>query len=235
VANTWKEYQEEAASFFRGLGLDAQTDVTVQGVRTSHDIDVLVKSHHVGFDVTWLIECKHWQTRVSKLHVLALREIVTDIGADRGILLSENGFQSGAIEAATLTNVHATSLAEVRKSASKEIISMRLRELYDRIEACRDRYWDIAKEDRIDYGLRPEVGGLGYSATHVIELVCDLLSKALRGTLPIKSETVAAFITPGFERQFNTAEELVSAIEPMIGDLEARLRAYETKGGGAPS
>lgn len=235
MANTWKEYQEEAATFFRGLGLDAQTDVTVQGVRTRHDIDVLVKSHHVGFDVTWLIECKHWQSRVSKLHVLVLREIVADIGADRGILLSETGFQSGAIEAATLTNVHATSLAEVRKSASKEIMSMRLRELYDRIEECREHYWNIPKKDRIEYGLRPEVGDhAGYSGAKVIDLAYDLLSKAFRGTFPIKSETPAALCTQGFERQFTTAEELVSTIEPMIGDLEARLKAYETKGGGGP-
>jgi hypothetical protein len=29
MTNTWKEYQEEAAAFFRTLGLDAQTDVPV--------------------------------------------------------------------------------------------------------------------------------------------------------------------------------------------------------------
>ena len=68
----WKEYQEEATSFFRSLGLDASTDVTVDGVRTTHDIDVLVKSHHVGFEITWVVECKHWKTRVSKLHVLGV-------------------------------------------------------------------------------------------------------------------------------------------------------------------
>ena len=50
----WKEYQEEAASFFKSLGLDASTDVTVDGVRTTHDIDVLVKSRHAGFEVTWI-------------------------------------------------------------------------------------------------------------------------------------------------------------------------------------
>lgn len=59
MATAWKDYQEEAAAFFRELGLDAQTDVTIQGVRTTHDVDVLVKSHHVGFDVTWIVECKH--------------------------------------------------------------------------------------------------------------------------------------------------------------------------------
>src|SRR5688572_5826143 len=101
----WKEYQEAAALYFRSLGLEAATDVAVRGVRTSHDIDVLVKSHHVGFDITWIVECKNWKTPISKLHVLALREIVSDLGADRGILLSESGFQSGAREAANLTNV----------------------------------------------------------------------------------------------------------------------------------
>ena len=234
MANTWKECQEEAATVFRALGLDAQTDVTVQGVRTRHDIDVLVKSHHVGFDVTWLVECKHWKSRGSKLHVLALREIVADVGADRGILLSEVGFQSGAIEAATLTNVHATSLADVRKTASKEIMSMRLRELYDRVETCRERYWNIPKEERIEYGLRHDVGDSGYSGARVIELAGDLLAKAFRGAYPIQSETLAALCTPGFEHQFTAAEELVSAVEPMIADLEARLNAYEAQAGGGP-
>lgn len=87
----WKDYQEETAEFFRSLGLKAETDVTVEGVRTKHDIDVLVKSHHAGFAITWIIECKHWNSKVSKLHVLALREIINDTGADRGILLAENG------------------------------------------------------------------------------------------------------------------------------------------------
>lgn len=89
----WQNYQEQAAAFFRSLGMDAKTDVTVQGIRTTHDVDVLVKSRHVGFDVTWIVECKCWQNPVNKLHVLALREIVADTGADRGILLSERGFQ----------------------------------------------------------------------------------------------------------------------------------------------
>lgn len=149
MATTWEDYQEEAASFFRSLGLEATTNVRVNGIRTHHDIDVLVKSHHAGFDIIWLVECKHWKNPVSKLHVLALREIVTEIGADRGILLSESGFQSGAIEAANLTNVHITSLAELSLSASKDIYSMRLRELYNQVEICNERYWNIPKDERL--------------------------------------------------------------------------------------
>lgn len=69
-------------------------------------MDVVVRSKHVGYEVLWLLACKHWKSPVTKLHVLRLREIVNDLGADRGILLCEAGFQTGAIEAANLT-VHA--------------------------------------------------------------------------------------------------------------------------------
>ena len=186
----WKDYQEEAAGFFRNLGLDAQTDVTTKGVRTTHDVDVLVKSHHAGFDVTWIVECKHWKTKVSKLHVLALREIVADTGADRGILLSEIGFQSGAIEAASLTNVLVTSLAEARVKSEHDINAMRLRDLYDRLEACRECYWEIPKGARIEHGLRPDVGDCGYSGSTVISAVEDLLARGLRGRYPFTIDTM---------------------------------------------
>lgn len=171
MADGWSEYQEQAAEFFRSIGVDASTNVTVQGVRTAHDIDVLVKLRHVGFDVTWLIECKNWARKVSKLHVLALREIVTDVGADRGILLCEAGFQSGAVEAARLTNVLVSSLSNVRETSSAEVLSMRLMQLYDRVELCRERYWSIPKDVRIRYGLvtrgqfTRESGSLIFQAT----------------------------------------------------------------------
>jgi hypothetical protein len=77
---------------------------------------------------------------VNKLHVLGLRQIVADLGVDRGILLCEVGFQSGAAEAAALTNVHLTSLAGLRGTAGAEFTAMRLRELFDLAEACRTRY-----------------------------------------------------------------------------------------------
>jgi hypothetical protein len=45
------------AEFFRSLGRYATTNHTVQGVRTTPAINVYVKSHHVGFDVVWIVEC----------------------------------------------------------------------------------------------------------------------------------------------------------------------------------
>jgi hypothetical protein len=228
MANSWQEYQEEVAAFFRSIGLDATTNHPVQGVRTAHDIDVFVRSHQVGFDVVWIVECKHWSTPVNKLHVLGLRQIVSDLGVDRGILLCEVGFQSGAAEAAALTNVHLTSLADLRGTASTEFTAMRLRELFDVAEACRVRYWDLPKEARIESGLRPDIGsGDLYSGNHIVEVASDLLAKALRGNYPVTLTCMEGFATFKEDRMFGSAKEILSVVEPMLVDLDARLTKCE--------
>jgi hypothetical protein len=48
------------------------------------------------------------------VHVAALASVVQDVGADRGILLSETGFQAGAIRLASLSNITLTSLTELK-------------------------------------------------------------------------------------------------------------------------
>lgn len=222
----WKKYQEDAAAYFRSLGLDALTDETIEGVRTTHDIDVLVKSHHVGFDITWIVECKLWKTPVTKLHVLALREIVTDVGADRGIILSESGFQSGAEEAANLTNVQLTSLDEVRETARDSFNAMRLRELYDRVEACRERYWNISKSDRIETGLRPDSGEHGYSGARAIDCCSDLLTRGFRGTYPFQSDSLEVYARFGKEKIFESPEEIIEIVGGLTEELESKLDAY---------
>lgn len=223
----WKEYQEETAEFFRSMGLDASTDVTLQGVRTTHDIDVLVKIDMSGFKVRWAVECKHWKTPVTKLHVLALREIVSDLGADRGIVLCEVGFQQGAIEAANLTNVQVTSLAALSESSRNAIAAVRLRELYDRTETCGEKYWAIPKDVRIDKQLRFEMGSAHtYSGARVIEVSRDLLSRAFRGTYPILIDPYEQlYIGQEFPERFEAPEEVVAALERLLSDLESKLAA----------
>src|SRR5580692_5811799 len=177
-----KTIKKRLQSYFRSLGLSASTDATISGVRTNHDVDVLVKFAVAGFEATWIIECKHWKDAVTKLHVLALREIVSDTGADRGIILCEAGFQRGAVEAANLTNVQVTSLAALAVSSKDATYAARLQDLYDRTEDCRTRYWDIPKDVRIKKGLRFDIGGeLGYSGARVIDAARELLAQAFRG------------------------------------------------------
>ncbi len=36
----WYDFQEQIAEHFRMLGVSAKTNVSIEGVRTSHDVDV---------------------------------------------------------------------------------------------------------------------------------------------------------------------------------------------------
>jgi hypothetical protein len=228
----WDEYQEETAEFFRTIGLEAETNVTLEGARTSHDVDVVVRSNIFGFDLLWIVECKHWKDAVSKLHVLALRQIVNDLGADRGILISESGFQSGAVEAANLTNVQLATLAELRLSTSTALGMARLRDIHDRVRKSHERYWDLSKPTRIEYGLRPDVAALGYSADSVMKAIEAALFSAFAQRIPVECHQPMDFamIKIVDEEIFaaKTAFELSERLEPLMADLENRLNsAYE--------
>lgn len=226
----WNDYQEETAEFFRSIGMEANTNVTINGVRTSHDVDVVVRSNNFGFDLLWLVECKHWKRSVSKLHVLALREIVSDTGADRGILMAEKGFQSGALEAAQLTNVQLTSLAELRISASYALGMAELRVIQERVDQCRTRYWKLSKDARIKYGLRQpvHVSG-GYTAYEVLQIANYVLNYAFSRGFPIIDDGtniwVRGLADDDSSNLAKTPAELIENLEPLIADLEQRLDA----------
>ncbi|MDC0683395.1 DUF4365 domain-containing protein [Sorangium atrum] len=103
-------------------------------------------------------------------------------------------------------------------------LTMRLKQLHDRTEVCKKRYWDIPKGERIRVGLRPEAPALGYWGEHVIKLAEEALAKALRAVYPINCDSMYAHVMWGGSRTFADGGEVLAAIEPMIADLEKRLR-----------
>lgn len=115
------------------------TEERLDGVRGAHDVDVVVCSRRAGLEQLWVAECKWRRRRVEKLHVTALAEIVRDVGADRGVLLSEVGFQAGAVRMAYKSNVTLTSLAELREEAAEELLTLRLGESRLHLAHLRER------------------------------------------------------------------------------------------------
>lgn len=75
----------------------------------------------------WIVECKHWKSAVPKAHVLTLAQIAQDVGADRAVLLSEKGFQAGAISVSRKSNVLLTSLEELRSGAADSIAELSIK------------------------------------------------------------------------------------------------------------
>ena len=106
---------------------------------------------------------------------------------------------------------------------------MRLRELYDRLEQCNTRYWDIPKDKRIDDGLREEVGSPGYSGARVIDGCRNLLSHASIGRYPFRSEEIASFFVPELRQEFQSLTQVVQTLDRLIQELETKLTASETR------
>lgn len=230
LAKDWKAYQEEAAAFFRTLGMSASTDTVVDGVRTKHAIDVFVQIELAGFNVKWVVECKQWNHPVTKLHVLALREIVSDLGADRGVILCENGFQSGAHEAAQFTNVQISSLAELGFTSRAAIASFQLRELFNRSCLARERYWKLPKGERIKRGLRGDGRGIYpiYNGAWVAEATENILGIAFRGLYPIKLDMFDLIkLNKHPPIVLEGPDDVLALLEPAIKDLEGRLDLAE--------
>ncbi len=63
----------------------------------------------------------------------------------------------------------------------------------------------------------------------------DVIAKALRGVFPVEIDNLYAFVLWGRVRRFSSAKQIVSLIEPMIAELEAKLNACKIKRLGHPA
>jgi hypothetical protein len=139
----WKRYQEQAAEFFRTLGCHAEVEAKVVGARAEHKIDVWVRFKKFGLETKWVIECKDWSSAVPKEKVLALRSVVEDVGADRGILISTAGFQTGALRAAEKTNITLTDIEGLGETAQEDLVSSVLHRIETRTVEVRYALHDL--------------------------------------------------------------------------------------------
>jgi len=186
----WFNFQEKIAEHFRSLGVQAETNKTIRGVRTEHDLDVYVTSKYLGTNIKWVIEAKYWQTKIPKEKVLALRTIVDDIGADKGFIISQVGFQSGAIEACQNTNIQLYTFEEF-VTLSKNYIQNEILDTYvRRARLLHIRYFSHKKRIRKDYGLRGELGEVAcFSGAWLLTTVFDVLEEARTQKYPIDLQT----------------------------------------------
>lgn len=186
----WFDFQEKIAQHFRTLGVQAETNKTIKGIRTEHDLDVYVTSKYLGTNIKWVIEAKYWQTKVPKEKVLALRTIVDDIGADKGFIISQVGFQSGAIEACQNTNIQLYTFEQF-VTLSKSYIQNEILDTYvRRARLLHIRYFSHKKRIRKDYGLRGELGEVAsFSGAWLLRTVFDVLEQARTHKYPIDLKT----------------------------------------------
>lgn len=226
----WYQFQEEICSYFTSIGAVASTNVTMQGVRTKHDIDVLVTTKFLGEDLTWIVEAKKWKKKVNKLQVLGLRTIAEDIGADRAFIISEAGFQSGAYEAAENTNVKLKTFEEL-KIDTRELVEEEIIKTYKkRLEILEIRYWSHSKATRKEYGLRGEIWDypINFSGQGLLRTAHCAVIEAIRKNYPIDLETYyeekkGELVAHNFQQLINWLNLNLNHLDEKILRAEARM------------
>lgn len=199
----WSEYQTKAAEFFASLGLKAEVECKVEGARGVHVIDVYASGSYGGIAFNWVVECKAWKTNIPKEKVMALSGIVQDIGADRGFLLSETGFQSGALLAARSSNITLSSLEDLSLSAEKFSIDALVGRKNWEAQKAKSRLLELKRiSEAHEYN---PVRLMHFGQVSVLEL---LLDDALQGHYPI------LYPTKGLE--FSTLGELIAYADQVI-------------------
>lgn len=109
---SWRSLQSCVAQVFDECGCEASCGVTVKLPRGQVELDVFVRDRSTAPHSNYICECKYWTRPVSQSAVHSFRTVVAELGANRGLLISRNGFQAGAREAAKFTNIDLLTWSE---------------------------------------------------------------------------------------------------------------------------
>lgn len=110
----WRALQEMVGRLFQELGCEVAIGKRVENVRGMKEIDVYVRDVAITPPSTYLVECKFWKRVIPQEVVHAFRTVMADVGAHRGLIVSSRGFQDGAYEAATNTNIDLITFGELQ-------------------------------------------------------------------------------------------------------------------------
>jgi len=104
---TWQDYEEavfqECERVYRFHNAEIVKNAHIEGRYSgvNRQIDVLVRLCEGGKVIsTILVECKHYKQKINVKIVESFIGCLEDVGADKGIIVSENGFSRAAINRA---------------------------------------------------------------------------------------------------------------------------------------
>jgi len=105
LPSRWTELQNAVGRILGECGLDVAINCPLSLARGTVNVDVFAYDGTTSPASTTIVECKLWRRRVPKQAVHGFRTVVTDAGANVGLLVSAAGFQRGTAEAVKHTNV----------------------------------------------------------------------------------------------------------------------------------
>lgn len=111
VKITPKEYERQVLEWLRGLCSDLKNFKIshlkkLSGASGEYEFDIIAEFSIFGeAEIVVLVECKRYGNAVKRDTVLPLEGKLRDVGAHKGMMFSTGGFQSGALEYASVRGI----------------------------------------------------------------------------------------------------------------------------------
>jgi hypothetical protein len=133
VPEKWQELQTLVRGILSECGMKSEQNVPTKLVRGSVKVDVRADETVQGIKQIIICECKNWNTNVPQNTVHAFMTVVEGAGAHRGYIISRKGFQSGAFEAAKVTNIELVTFAKFQEIYFDKWIKHRIKAIEDEV------------------------------------------------------------------------------------------------------
>jgi hypothetical protein len=105
IPDTWQELQSMVAQVLQDCGMDVEVEKVIQTVRGSVEIDVYAEETINSRKYSTICECKHWKSNIPQHVIHGMRTVLSDIGCNKGYIITTSYFQSGSISAVDKTNL----------------------------------------------------------------------------------------------------------------------------------
>lgn len=109
---TWQDLQSLVAGVLEQCGCKVEIEKKIATARGEVEVDVYAEEEVKGRQNVILCECKHWKARIPQNVIHGFRTVMGDVGANVGYIVGTSGFQSGAFNAADMTNVELVTWEE---------------------------------------------------------------------------------------------------------------------------
>ncbi|MGE0811526.1 MAG: restriction endonuclease [Immundisolibacter sp.] len=101
----WRALQAGVCRLFNDIGLSAEVEVERPTPRGRVVVDVFATDENSVDNITYIVECKNWNSAIPKTVVHAFTTVMQETGANIGYIVSQHGLQSGAEEYTRHTNI----------------------------------------------------------------------------------------------------------------------------------
>ena len=117
---SWQDLEEMVKQAFTEMGYISNRGHKLRTIRGTVEIDVHAIKESTPIPTLVLCECKHWDKPVPQSVIHGFRTVCSDAGAHFGLIISKKGFQPGADETRTATNIHLMNFEEFQSTFFSE-------------------------------------------------------------------------------------------------------------------